>query len=114
MATPEITWDDFERIDMRAGIIVEVQPFERARRPTYKVLVDFGEEIGTKWSSVQAGAEYTDDEMLGRLVVAVVNFPPKNIAGVLSEVLILGVPAEDGSLSLLEPSRGARLGSRVY
>jgi tRNA-binding protein len=114
MAKPEITWDDFDRVEMTVGRIREVQPFERARRPTYKVLVDFGDERGRRWSSVQARADYTEEELLGRLVVAVTNFPPKNIAGFMSEVLILGVPAPDGGLSLLEPSRGAVVGSSVY
>ncbi len=108
------SYEDFLKLHMAVGKVVEVQDFERARRPTYKVWVDFGPEIGERRSSVQAKSEYTAEEMLGRLVVAVVNFPPKNIAGFESEVLILGVPAEDGSLSLLEPSRGAKLGGRVY
>ena len=93
---------------------MHVEPFERARRPSYKVRVDFGPEIGEKWSSVGARAEYSEQEMLGKLVVAVVNFAPKNIAGFMSEVLILGVDAADGSLSILEPGRGARLGADVY
>lgn len=109
-----INYEDFQRVDIRTGRILEVLDFERARRPTYKVQVDFGTEIGIKWSTVQAKAEYTREKMLGRLVVAVVNFAPKNIAGFMSEVLILGVPAEDGSLSLLEPSREGKIGGRVY
>ena len=109
-----ISYDDFTRVDIRVGKIVAVEDFVRARTPTYKVQVDFGAEIGLKWSSVQARREYTQEEMLGRQVLGVVNFAPKNIAGFLSEVLILGVPAEDGSLSLLMPSRPAQVGSRVY
>jgi tRNA-binding protein len=111
---PEVSYDDFQRLHMAAGKIVEVQDFPRARKPTYKVRIDFGSALGERWSSVQAKHEYTSEELLGRLIVAVLNFPPKNVAGFQSEVLILGVPAEDGSLSLLEPSRGARLGGRVY
>ncbi len=111
----QITYDDFRRIDMRVGEIVEVQEFERARNPSYKVQVNLGEEIGIRHSSVKAKLAYTREELLGRQVIAVVNFPPKNIAGFLSEVLILGVEKEDGSLSLLEPSRRpAKLGFRVY
>lgn len=109
-----VTFDEFMKIEIRAGRVIDVVEFERARKPTYKVQVDFGPEVGIKWSSLQAKAEYTREEMLGRFVVAVVNFPPKNIAGFMSEALVLGVPAEDGSLSILEPSRGARLGGRVY
>lgn len=108
------TYDDFLKLHMAVGRVVEVHDFERARRPSYNVRIDFGADIGDRWSSVQAKSEYAKDEMLGRLVVAVVNLPPKNIAGFKSEVLILGVPAEDGSLSLLEPSRGAELGGKVY
>jgi len=110
----QITFQDFEKVDIRVGKIVEVQEFSRARKPSYKVKVDFGEEIGVRWSSVGARQEYSEQEMLGRLVVGVVNFPPKNIAGFLSEALILGVPAEDGGLSLLIPSRPAKVGGRVY
>ena len=109
-----ITFDEFAKIDVRVGKIVSVEDFIRARRPTYKVQVDFGPEIGIKWSSVQAKCEYTKEEMLGRQVLGVVNFAPKNIAGFMSEVLILGAPAEDGSLSLLMPSRPAQLGGRMY
>lgn len=109
-----ISYDDFSHVDIRVGKIVFVEDFARARKPTYKVRVDFGSEIGLKWSSVQAKREYTPEEMLGRQVLGVVNFAPKNIAGFMSEVLILGVPAEDGSLSLLMPSRPAQLGSRIY
>ncbi|MDP9070860.1 MAG: tRNA-binding protein [Actinomycetota bacterium] len=108
------SYDDFLKLEMTVGKVVDVQDFERARRPSYKVRVDFGPEKGERWSSVQAKAEYSKDELLGRLVVGVLNFPPKNIAGFNSEVLVLGVPAEDGSLSLLEPGRGAKLGGAVY
>ena len=108
------TYDDFLALEIRTGRIVAVEPFDRARTPTYKVSVDFGDEVGVKASSVQARREYTPDALMGLLVVGVVNFPPKNIAGFASEVLILGVPAEDGSLSLLSPTRGGRLGGRVY
>jgi tRNA-binding protein len=109
-----ITYDDFVRVDVRAGRITEVSEFPRARTPSYKVTVDFGPEIGKRASSVQAANVYRPDDLLGTVVVAVVNMPPKNIAGFQSEVLILGVPAEDGTLSLLRPERGARLGGRVY
>lgn len=108
-----IGYDDFARVDMRAGTIVEVQEFPRARVPSYKVLVDFG-ELGKRWSSMQAAGDYTASGLIGACVVAVVNMPPRNIAGFQSQVLVLGVPAEDGGLSLLHPGRGARIGGRVY
>ncbi|HYX51013.1 MAG TPA: tRNA-binding protein [Ktedonobacteraceae bacterium] len=109
-----ITYDDFAKVDVRVGKIISVEDFARAHKPTYKVQVDFGPEIGVKWSSVQAKREYTKEEILGRQVIGVVNLGPKNIAGFMSEALIVGVPAEDGSLSLLMPSRPARIGGRMY
>jgi len=110
-----ISYDDFLKVDMRVGRIVAVEEFPEARKPSYKVQIDFGPEIGLKWSGIQARREYAKEELLGRQVVAVVNFPPKRIAGFPSEVLILGVPAEDGSLVLLRPDKdSARLGGKVY
>jgi|SRR5450759_1901597 len=109
-----ISYDDFVKVDMRVGKVIEVEDFDRAKKPTYKVKVDFGPEVGIKISSVQAKREYTKEEMTNMFVIGVVNFPPKNIAGFMSEVLILGVPAEDGSLSLLVPSREAKIGGHVY
>ena len=111
----QISYDEFLKVDMRVGEIVEVEEFERARNPSYKIKVNFGPDIGEKWSSAQAKLAYSRKELLGMQVIAVVNFPPKNIAGFMSEVLVLGVEKEDGSLSLLQPSRQpAALGSRVY
>jgi tRNA-binding protein len=109
-----ITYDDFAKVDIRAGVIIAVEEFPRARVPSYKAQIDFGPEIGQKWTSMQAKRDYTKEDLLGRQVVAVVNFPPKNIAGFLSEVLVLGAPAESGVLSLLMPSRPAQIGSRIY
>ncbi len=109
-----IAYDDFTRVDVRVGRVVAVEDFPRARKPAYKLQIDFGPEVGVKWSSVQAKADYTKEELLGRLVVGVVNLPPRNIAGFQSEVLTLGVPAEDGGLSLLVPSRPASPGGRMY
>lgn len=111
--TETASYDDFLKLDMRVGEIVEVQDFPRARIPAYKVRVHFGEEGGDRWSSVQA-TNYPKAALLGQQVVAVVNFPPKNIAGFLSECLVLGVPGVDGALSLLAPTRPAELGGRVY
>lgn len=107
------TFDDFLKLDLRVGRIVQAEDFPRARKPAYRVTIDFGPEIGQKRSSMQA-TNYTREELVGFQVVAVVNFPPKNIAGFMSEVLVLGVPGEDGQLSLLTPSRPATLGGRVY
>ena len=109
-----IEYADFDRVDMRAGLVAAVEEVPRARTPSYKVQVDFGPELGLRWSSAQAKRDYRADELLGRQLVAVVNLRPKDIAGFSSEVLLLGVPAQDGGLSLLVPSRPARLGGRVY
>ena len=110
-----ITYDDFEKVDMRVGKVIDVQEFPRAKNPSYKVRIDFGEEIGVKNSSLQARKDYTMEEMLDRYVVCVVNFPPRNIAGFMSEVLVLGVPGQDESLVLLEPERApVPLGARVF
>ncbi|MGH8931972.1 MAG: tRNA-binding protein [Egibacteraceae bacterium] len=114
MAEELIEYEDFARVDIRAGRILAVEEFPRARTPSYKVTVDFGPEIGTRTSSMQAARDYRADQLVDALVVGVVNMPPKNIAGFRSEALILGVPAEDGGLSMLVPNRGAKLGSRVY
>lgn len=107
------TYEDFQRLDIRAGVITEVEDFPRARTPSYRVTVDFGPAIGVKRSSAQA-TNYRKDELVGMVVVAVVNMPPRNIAGLMSEVLILGVPGEDGAVSLLTPSRPAPIGGGVY
>lgn len=109
-----IDYADFDKVDMRTGLVLAVEEFPKARAPSYKVQVDFGPELGVKWSSAQAKRDYQADELVGRQLVAVVNLHPKNIAGFSSEVLLLGVPAEDGGLSLLVPGRAARPGGRVY
>ena len=105
--------EDLERLDIRTGVIVAVEDFPRARTPAYRVTVDFGPEIGTKHSSAQA-TNYAKDELTGMEVIAVVNFPPRNITGFRSEVLILGVPGKDGAVSVLTPSRPAKIGGAVY
>lgn len=109
-----ISIDDFFKVDMRVGKIIDVEDFKRAKKPAYRVKIDFGEEIGIKQSSMQAKLDYKAEELIGRQVIAIVNLPPKNIAGFMSEVLVLGVIAKDGGLSLLQPDREARIGSRVY
>lgn len=111
--TDPISYADFEKVDVRVGEIIDVQPFPKARNPSYKIQVNFGDDLGTRWSSAQL-TNYLPEELLGRQVMAVVNFPPKNIAGFLSECLILGAPMGDGSVSLLSPTRPAVLGGRMY
>jgi len=109
-----IVWDDFAKVDIRVGKIVDVRVFERARNPSYKLTIDFGGEIGTRESSAQAKTDYEPDDLLGLQVLAVVNFEPKNIAGFMSEVLVLGVPREGGGLSLVSPTHSAEIGGRLY
>ncbi|HET7035932.1 MAG TPA: tRNA-binding protein [Thermomicrobiaceae bacterium] len=108
-----VTIEDFQRLELRTGVITAVEDFPRARKPAYRVTVDFGPDLGRRRSSIQA-TNYTQDALLGMQVIGVVNLPPRNIAGFLSEVLILGVPGADGQIALLTPSREARLGGAVY
>jgi tRNA-binding protein len=108
-----ISYEDFEKVNVRVGVIVEVEDFPRARKPSYRVIVDFGPEIGKKQSSAQL-TNYTRDDLIGRQVISVINFVPKNIAGFMSECLILGVPMEDGKVSLLSPTRPAVIGSKMF
>ena len=110
---PDSAADDLQRLDIHTGVITAVEDFPRARTPAYRVTVDFGPEIGTKHSSAQA-TNYGKEALIGMQVIGVVNLPPRNIAGFLSEVLILGVPGEDGALALLTPSRPARVGGSAY
>ena len=107
------TFEDFQKIDIRVGIITEVDDFPRALKPAYRVKVNFGMEIGIKSSSVQA-TNYSKEELINKQVLGVVNFTAKNIAGFISEVLVLGVEGEDGKLSILTPSKPAKMGSKVY
>jgi tRNA-binding protein len=105
----------FDRVDMRVGVIREVLEFPEARRPSYKIRVDFGDELGDRWSVAQAPVAYPDRAALvGRQVIGVVNLEPMRIARFKSEVLLLGVHGEDGELALLRPDRDARVGDRVY
>ena len=106
-----LAWSDFERVDMRVGRIVEVETFPEARKPAYKLTIDFG-PYGLKRSSAQI-TNYLLEELAGRLIVAVVNFPPKRIGPFVSEVLVLGAIQPDDSVILLTPDPGAELGSRI-
>lgn len=108
-----ITYDDFVKVDMRVGIIREVQDNPRARKPAYILRIDFGSEIGEKWSSAQI-THYAKESLIGQVVIGVVNFPPKQIAGFTSEVLVLGVPDAEGRVILLQPEDEALIGGRVY
>ena len=110
----EITWDDFDKVDIRVGRVVEAEPFPQARKPSIKLVVDFGPEIGTRRTSAQLTTYYDPETLVGRQVVAVVNFPPKRIAGFKSEVLVLGVPDESGEVVLLSPDRDVPLGGRMF
>ena len=113
----EITIDLFDRVDMRVGRIIACETFPEARKPAYKLTIDFG-ALGIKRSSAQLTAHYKEDELIGRHVIAVVNFPPRKIAGFSSQVLVLGVPGvgirREGTVVLLEPERQVELGARVF
>ena len=106
------TFDDFMKLDIRVGTIVEAQVFQKARRPAYQLRVDFGEELGVKKSSAQITDHYTPEELIGRQVLAVVNFPPRQIADFMSEVLVLGTYSE-GGVVLIAPDRLVKNGDRL-
>ena len=112
--TRTIAFDDFLKVDIRVGRIVSAEPFPEARKPAYRLMIDFGPEIGIKKSSAQITRRYSLEELPGRLVVAVVNFPPRQIGPMRSEVLTLGVPDEDGEVVLLTPTLDVPLGGRMY
>jgi tRNA-binding protein len=110
----EIDHAQFEQVDIRVGTIVDAQPFPEARKPAIKLWVDFGEAIGVKQSSAQLTVHYRPDRLIGRQVLAVVNFPPRRIAGFASEVLVLGVPDENGAVVLLRPDFQVPDGGRMF
>jgi tRNA-binding protein len=108
------TIEDFENIDIRVGKVVKVEDFPEARKPSYKLQIDFGIELGIKKSCAQLVANYRREELEGKLVAAVVNFPPRQIGPAVSEVLTLGFPDEDGNATLIMPTKDVPLGGRLF
>ncbi len=111
---PVIAFDDFLKVDIRVGRIVKAEEFPQARKPAYKLTIDFGPEIGVRRSSAQITKNHRLDELEGMLVLAVVNFPPRQIGPMKSEVLTLGVPDDEGEVVLVTPSKDAVVGGRLY
>ena len=107
-----ITWNDFEKIDMRVGTIIDVAPFPKAKKPSLQLIIDFG-ELGLKSSSAQITTLYESEELIGKQVIAVVNFPPKQIATFISECLVLGIYTEDQSVVLLQPQQKVSNGLKI-
>lgn len=110
----EITFDDFMAVDIRVGEITRAEPFPEARKPAYKLWVNFGDEIGEKKSSAQITVHYQIDDLIGKRVMAVVNFPPRQIGPVMSEILVLGVPDAEGAVVLMTPDQDVPLGVRLF
>jgi tRNA-binding protein len=110
----EITFDDFQKVDIRVGRVVRAEPYPEARKPAIKLWLDFGPEIGEKKSSAQITAHYTPEALIGRQVLAVVNFPPRQIGKFISEVLVLGVSDADGGIVLIGPDLDVPLGGRLH
>jgi len=110
---PTIAWDDFLKVELRVGRVLRAEPFPEARRPAYVLHVDFGPEIGVRKSSAQITAHYTPEALVGRLVVAVVNFPKKQIGPLMSECLVTGFHDADGAVALCVPDREVPLGTRL-
>ena len=113
MSTPLITYDDFRKVDIRVGKVVQVEDFPEARNPSFKLLIDFGPELGVKRSSGQFLREHAKEEIMGQLVLAVVNFPLKRIAGFESEVLTLGLPGSNEGWIIVSPVKEVKLGERL-
>lgn len=110
----EITFDDFLKVDVRVGIITRAEPFPEARKPAIKLWIDFGDEIGLKKTSAQITVHYAPDSLVGKQVLAVVNFPPRQIGKFMSEVLVLGMPDAGGAVVLVGPDQTVPLGGRLH
>ncbi|HEX9904680.1 MAG TPA: tRNA-binding protein [Propylenella sp.] len=113
-AAPTLGFDDFLKVDVRVGRIVEARPFPEARKPALTLIIDFGPEIGLKKSSAQIARHYRAEELAGLLVLAVVNFPPRQIGPIRSEVLTLGVPDDAGEVVLVHPGKDVPVGGRLF
>ena len=110
----EIDFDDFMKVDIRVGTVLRAEPFPEARKPAIKMWVDFGEEIGVKKTSAQVTAHYSPEKLVGKQVMAVVNFPPRQIGKFMSEVLVLGLPDESGEIVLIGPDGPVPIGGRMH
>ena len=110
----EITFDDFMKLDIRVGVVTHAEPYPEARKPAIKVWVDFGEGLGVKKSSAQITVNYTPESLIGKTVMAVVNFPPRQIGKFMSEILVLGVPDAGGEVVLLRPDLDVPKGGRLF
>ncbi len=113
-ASPLITFDDFMKIDIRVGVVVAADLFPEARKPAIKLRIDFGSDIGEKTSSAQIAKHYSPEALIGKRVLAVVNFPPRQIGKFMSEVLTLGVPDEEGAVVLIAPDLATPVGGRLF